>query len=478
MIYHAVVPNTNTLQSMEKQPLTAPVSLTELYSTAEAQKVVGVDVFHRLIPLSVHQSASVYSEETAKLLRAEQEKSDIADAEAAAALEYMRLPGALDKFRDEDAGRVGSGGVQALAEPPANVREAALVVAQAEAQVPMADLVGALDRLRAEAYRMLDEVRQSLDQEQRECESLRALPLCTLSDAPCEGPSGPLTTSIRQDLRRHGEAMDRAMSADKSTLGRWEAIRGDVDLMSRGPEALDRAYAEVIAAAISAVRSAGSDVKPAVSLLDFDVSIEDTMASKIAKVEECMGKLNRLKKDRLDTLKDLRTLSQIFQSALEKFRPHQTRLAAAAHHQQALIQELTKAYKALLQQEEGRRLQLEWDTAERRRSEFAEQLKVSAGTYDQAVLFYNNITDLIRAVSRTAREFVNRRAEERNALVNTLETRRSEREQQMLNERLSRLTSPLAPSAPPQPPAQAPPTPPGLARGFGLPSAPVGDEYG
>lgn len=74
--------------------------------------------------------------------------------------------------------------------------------------------------------------------------------------------------------------------------------------------------------------------------------------------------------------------SQIFQSALEKFRPHQTRLAAAAHHQQALIQELTKAYKALLQQEEGRRLQLEWDTAERRRSEFAEQLKVAAGTYE------------------------------------------------------------------------------------------------
>ena len=83
LIYNSVPPTAETLPQLDKTVVATPISIQEVYGTPEVQKVIGTDMFVRLIPLSVHESASVYSEEKAKLIRGEVEKADEAEAEVA-----------------------------------------------------------------------------------------------------------------------------------------------------------------------------------------------------------------------------------------------------------------------------------------------------------------------------------------------------------------------------------------------------------
>ena len=59
LIYNAVLPPAETLSQLDKTAVATPISIQEVYGTPEVQKVIGQDMFVRLIPLSVHESASV-----------------------------------------------------------------------------------------------------------------------------------------------------------------------------------------------------------------------------------------------------------------------------------------------------------------------------------------------------------------------------------------------------------------------------------
>ncbi|KIO21862.1 hypothetical protein M407DRAFT_217522, partial [Tulasnella calospora MUT 4182] len=109
LIYNAVVPAEATLPVIDKLSVAQPIPIQEVYGNPDVQKVIGPDMFAKLIPLSVHESASVYSEEKAKLARGEVEKVDIADGEARAGLESLGLPAGLRKWKEiANAGLEGS----------------------------------------------------------------------------------------------------------------------------------------------------------------------------------------------------------------------------------------------------------------------------------------------------------------------------------------------------------------------------------
>ncbi|CAG8747096.1 15_t:CDS:2, partial [Funneliformis caledonium] len=95
IIYHEVVPQESVIPPIDKLNAVKPMPIQDLYGANEMQKVIGQDIFQRLIPLSVHESASLYSEEKAKIVRSETERCDVSNGELEAALEYMKLPGAL-----------------------------------------------------------------------------------------------------------------------------------------------------------------------------------------------------------------------------------------------------------------------------------------------------------------------------------------------------------------------------------------------
>lgn len=74
LIYHDAVPNPEALDAIDKLDAVKPLAFSDICvgGQADIARIVGPDIFARLVPLSVHESASMYSEEKAGILRREQ----------------------------------------------------------------------------------------------------------------------------------------------------------------------------------------------------------------------------------------------------------------------------------------------------------------------------------------------------------------------------------------------------------------------
>jgi hypothetical protein len=66
---------------------------------------------------------------------------------------------------------------------------------------------------------------------------------------------------------------------------------------------------------------------------------------------------------------------QIFATELEKFRPHQHRISATIQHQQQAIQDLTLAFKELMEGAEAQKLQSQHEKAEKLQKDLARDFK-------------------------------------------------------------------------------------------------------
>jgi tyrosine-protein phosphatase non-receptor type 23 len=176
LIYHALLPSEASLPVVDKVSVASPIPIQEVYGTPEVQKVIGADLFSRLVPLSVHESASVYSEEKAKLVRGEATRADEADADLRAGLDSLGLPGALAKFREmaESAG----GDEDGESAVPQQVWTWKDEVERKEAEGPVEGLLAQLEGLKAGVDAELGTVSRELELESRECESMRvSLPI-------------------------------------------------------------------------------------------------------------------------------------------------------------------------------------------------------------------------------------------------------------------------------------------------------------
>ena len=166
LIYNAVCPSESALAPVEKLAVAKPIPIQEVYGAPEVQKVIGPDLFSKLVPLSVHESASVYSEEKAKLVRGEVEKAEIADGEARVAMESMGLPAGLRKWREIASGEEDIG-------VPREVEKWGDEIQRADGIPGVERMLGELDGLKRKVDEELQRITQDLDNESRECEGLR-----------------------------------------------------------------------------------------------------------------------------------------------------------------------------------------------------------------------------------------------------------------------------------------------------------------
>lgn len=165
LIYHEVLPSEASLPAIEKLPPAAPITIQDVYGNQEVTKLIGPDIFLRLVPLAVHESASVYSEEKAKLVRAEVDKVEVAEGEIQAGLDHLNLPEEINRWRqflegDENDGDPLSQQLKSLVDSVGDVRQ-------------MENDLGRLVGERSACERELRELNEALDAESRECERMR-----------------------------------------------------------------------------------------------------------------------------------------------------------------------------------------------------------------------------------------------------------------------------------------------------------------
>ncbi|KAF1801584.1 BRO1-like domain-containing protein [Mucor lusitanicus] len=471
MIYHETVPQESILTPIDRLKAVKAIPIAELYGPDEMKKVIGADIFSKLIPISVHESASLYSEEIAKLLRSENERCDIAKAELNASLDYMKLPGSLGKFKQQQ--QLNSS-LDDYATPPSDVKSWAIQIAAEERRSPIAELLNTLTALKTKARQSLDEASLDLDKEMRDCEQGRV----QYADQWTQPPSGPLTTEFRHDISNHRRTLDGASQSDNQLMGKYDSVRRNIEILKHGGQSreLEGAYAECI----SAIAGGNTPQKDAgVNLLDVDIAADsgksdDDLSEKVKRIELIIEKLRKIESDREDTFRDLKDktmqddISQllilnkkanveqhIFSTELEKYRPHQQRISATIQHQQQAIQELTTAFKDLMEGKEAQNLQSQHDKADRLRRNLTADFNEARSVYNEikdglnrGIQFYSGIQDTVDSLQRNIHRFITERANERSRLMDSIESSKSSREQEMLRETLSKYATAPPPPAP------------------------------
>ena len=71
----------------------------------------------------------------------------------------------------------------------------------------------------------------------------------------------------------------------------------------------------------------------------------------------------------------------MFATELEKFIPYKNRITASIHHQQKLLHQLNALHKSLMEGDEARLVQSQWEQAERKRKEVVERFRKAKDTY-------------------------------------------------------------------------------------------------
>lgn len=291
LIYNAVLPSPDTLPSIDKASVVTPITIQEVYAASDVQKVIGPDMFIRLVPLSVHESASVYSEEKAKVVRGEVERAENADVEIKSALDALGVKEGLMRYKT----MVGSTMDGDAEEVPVEVRRWKEDIGVMETRDGVERMMTELTRLRESVRKELEECVRELDVESRACETMRV----KYDHLWTQAPSSGLTKNLRQDLKSHLQALDAAKLSDTQVSALWDSVKSEVQLLlSDAVEGVFRA----------ATNSNGASE----NLLDVDGPEERDEEEKkrirqiVEEIEERLERLRKIGNERNEVLKDLK----------------------------------------------------------------------------------------------------------------------------------------------------------------------------
>ncbi|KAK0194275.1 BRO1-domain-containing protein [Armillaria mellea] len=467
LIYNAMLPAPEALPPIDKIVVANPIPIQEVYGTPEVQKTIGQDLFLRLVPLSVHESASVYSEEKAKLVRGEVEKAEGAEGEVRSVLDGLGIKDGLTRFRAMAEGEVGGED-----EIPVDVRRWKDDISLIEEREGVEALITQLSRLKDGVRQQLETISQELDTESRNCEMMRV----KYEHLWTQEPSAGVGKSYRQDVKSHFTTLDAAAGSDQQVAMMWQSVKGDIGLLlSPQLEDVFRASTE----------TGGNGTE---NLLDLDLNEgSDAQERKkisnfVTEIEERMGRLNKIARERNEVFQDLKEKVQtddvshllllnrrntgveptLFAAELEKFRPYQQRLEATMQHQGLALQEITtlwKGLKDLAGRGPGAR---KWEEREKRKKDTVRRFSRARDVYMEVrdglakgLQFYNDLTGLTNSLHENAKSFISGRVTEKDNLVSHIE----------VEKRLSSTSAPRPPLAA-KPPLPPPPTSGDLSSAF------------
>lgn len=176
MIYHDAIPPVDSLTPLEKLNAVKAIPFADLLPNGQADipKIVGTDIFAKLIPMSVHESSSVYSEEKSKLYRSQQKLVTQADDEIEATLNSLNLRETMERIKEFYRNSNNISGDLLLPE----VMEWSVRVQENEmksSKYLTKDLVGIINSLKPSIEEMLSEIPLMLDKEQLDCENMRVI---------------------------------------------------------------------------------------------------------------------------------------------------------------------------------------------------------------------------------------------------------------------------------------------------------------
>ncbi|KAJ2613733.1 bck1-like resistance to osmotic shock [Coemansia sp. RSA 1365] len=472
VIYNDAVPNTSTLPPLEAANVAAHFDINRFYASEERSNVIGAELFTRLLPMAVHEGSSIYSEEKAKLIRAEEDKVNLADGELQDALSYMKLPDSLRRFEHRqphsDVSTFSGIDMSAseLAEPNGAVRDVAYEVQSAEQSRPLSEMRARVESQRSRANGTLSEAQRILDDEQRASES-------ALSDYASEPlfasyqPSSRAAALYREQIADNQKKLEDAAGLDESILGDYRTV------VAPWLTALQNGAEGVVGVLLEQLREINDDEVPVSNAADTENLVDigqdqpAGMTGYVHSIKETYEQLLDLKKVRRTTLSELKASAQeddisaelvklsdakslqpLFDRELRKYDGHVQRLQAAAGRQGVLIKRISEDLRRLLELPQARSINKKWDIAESKKASIEAQVLEAAQVYsqvrdglDKANRFYSQLLESLEPFNRQVKDFVASRAGLREQLVRQVMQDSASRNQTMLQERLSQYSA-------------------------------------
>ncbi|TIB76076.1 BRO1-domain-containing protein [Wallemia mellicola] len=434
LIFHEPIPAENVLAVVEKLNAANAVTITDIYQNPEVQRSIGADLFASLVPFSVHEAASIYSEEKAKIIRSVTEKVEIADTELEAAIEYLGLPGSLRKFVSP------SNNINY--DISSEVKELSRVIETQEASGGLTKKLSSIASKRDQITSDLQWISNELDIESKECEQARM----KYPDFS-QSPSARHTKEWRQQLKAHNSGLEKAGSSDASIKQVYQYIDDDVRLLADSAADIEDDDSELALVVRDYVLHQRPSHSRQESLLDVDVGVEEStevesqqMQAHAREIARLLELLKGLKKQRSQHIQVLRQKiqnddvshllilnrkaqqveSDMFGSELEKFKDDQKMIDNSISEQLKRLEELNGSWLRLTSTTRAKDIHNKHSESDRRRKEILKKFKKAGDTYfeaadgvNRATVFYDDLEQVVNQLKKDVGSFVNKRAKER-----------------------------------------------------------------
>ena len=229
---------------------------------------MGKDLFAKLVPMAVHEAASFYSEEKAKLLRTQVDLVNSADDAVTKTIEVLDIAGLLKEVRNRSTG------------VPPEILQKAGQAKEDERDDETVGLIQTLTAMKSRTKELLEETSDLLENEHNEYEQLKL----RFGLEWTQTPPKELTKPIWDQMQRIQEDWEKANRADVLLLSKYDEHRENISLLAGPPVALENCL-------------------PSASLIDSPYDDQTLL-----KTEVLITSLGTLKTQRSQTLQELREI--------------------------------------------------------------------------------------------------------------------------------------------------------------------------
>lgn len=452
LIYHCTVPSVASVGDIPAVEAATPTPMNELYKDGqELAKLIGKELFEKVIPLSVHQQTSLYSEEKASMLRAEGEKIEIANEELSSALEFLDLPNALRTLRTDGSDILSLSKSQGI---DSRVNDWAAQIS-AESSTKTSSFSN-LDGVKRSIYEKMKNAERLLQEEEKSYENAKS----EFRQHWAQAPSATMNSGLLADVSRIKHDLSNASTSDEKLKNLIGVCEGDIQILKLGPNS---AQLKSLFENIQVPSASGTNV----NLLDLDQSSDSYVDSLLDQTEDLLKSLQKLRDDRNTSFTEFKDIvhkddisgilvlnnknpdlqDSLFKSELAKFQPHKTQFEDSIQYQQNLLKELTMNWKKVLEDKAVRSKTVQKEELKNKRIALVDRFqrafdswKDSEQGLNKAFEFYEKLLAFTKSTLANAEDFVSNRNEEASMLKATASSSASQSSQELLREQLSRLS--------------------------------------
>ncbi|OWB54260.1 hypothetical protein B5S28_g105 [[Candida] boidinii] len=465
-IYHDIIPNFNSLPEVKQMDSAKNLPIDKEYIS----KLIGKEIFDRIIPMSIHEQSSMYTEEQAKLLRSENEKCEIADEEFKSTLEFLRLPKSLIELRDivkynkDNLNKSNStNNNNDDDDDNDDIDPRVLSISMEVSQTPLDD--SKISNKRSEIYSTLQLCDTLLQNEEKQYNEnkLKYGVNWTQQQFPIN------ISEFRNDISKIRKSLLDASASDSKIKSIFDSFKNEIDILKLGPN--NPKFLNSFKQNSNNNNNSDDLLSKGISLLDIDdsnsLNNENSLkiiSKKLDQVDNKLQQLRHLQKERQNTYNDLKTMihqddisnililnkksnsdmDEVFKQELKKFKPYQDRILETIDTQTPLISDLkilmSDIFDDSIIKKNLKLKQKDLSTKKSVTNKFIsayENWKTYKSGIEQGYGFYDQLSNIVNSLRTNIQNFLSSRVQESQNLIQQINSSAPNRDQELLKERLS-----------------------------------------